>query len=105
LKAVEMDKRLNNLKKAVPFKKGYDERRNVKGLNRKDKIDIEFDRVSEEDIPEVIKAGVTKAKKGDSVWGKILLEYCYGRPQNHIDVTSGGEAIKIVSVGVDLDKI
>lgn len=91
--------------KPVPFKKGFDPKRNVTGLNRKDKFELRLDRLADEDIDDIVKAGVTKAKKGDSVWGKIILEYCYGRPQNHVDVTSGGESIKIVSVGVDLDKI
>jgi hypothetical protein len=34
-----------------------------------------------------------------------LLSRAHGRSQQSVDVTSGGEAIKIVSVGVDLDKI
>lgn len=35
---------------------------------------------------------------------KLLAEYAYGKPQQHVDVTSQGEQIKAY-VGVDLDKV
>lgn len=33
-----------------------------------------------------------------------LLEYAYGKPQQHLDVTTGGETIKAY-VGVELDRV
>ncbi len=35
---------------------------------------------------------------------KVLAEYAYGKPQQHVDVTSQGETIKAY-VGVDLGSV
>lgn len=35
---------------------------------------------------------------------RLLAEYAYGKPQQHVDVTSQGETIKAY-VGVELDKV
>lgn len=35
---------------------------------------------------------------------KLMAEYAYGKPQQHVDVTSQGETIKAY-VGIDLDRI
>lgn len=35
---------------------------------------------------------------------KLMAEYAYGKPQQHVDVTSQGEQIKAY-VGVDLDRV
>lgn len=35
---------------------------------------------------------------------KVLAEYAYGKPQQHVDVTSQGEQIKAY-VGVDLERV
>ena len=35
---------------------------------------------------------------------KLVAEYAYGKPQQHVDVTSQGEVVKAY-VGVDLDRV
>lgn len=42
--------------------------------------------VSESDIEGVIKAGIEKAKSGDSRWGAFILERYFGKLTTSIDV-------------------
>lgn len=82
-----MDKRLENLKKRVPFKKGKDERRNVTGLNRKDQFDKDFDVAIEGQWIPIIEAQIKEAKKGNSQAAKLLIETGIGKPNQQIALT------------------
>ena len=81
--------RLENLK---PFKKGHDERRNMKGAPKVPDIDDLMAEVLNEDEGGKSKARAIldklfeKAKKGDIRAAEVLLDRGYGRAKQAIDV-------------------
>lgn len=46
----------------------------------------------------------TMARQPNEFALRLMAEYAYGKPQQHVDVTSQGETIKAY-VGVDLEKV
>lgn len=50
--------------------------------------------IGEEGKKAVIKKLFEKAKDGSYLHAQLLLAYMYGKPQDHVDVTSGGEKIE-----------
>ena len=57
------------------------------------------------DWQEIIKKATDQAKRGDSVARKWLSDYLIGPPQQKVDVTTAGEPISIVRIGVDTEKV
>ncbi len=45
------------------------------------------------------------AQRGDAFALRTLAEYGFGKPQGHVDVTTGGEPMIKAYVGVDLDAV
>lgn len=100
--------REDNLK---PFKKGFDERRNLKGcpvgnknrstivkkwleVNSKEvnPITKELEDLTQEDI--ITLKQLEKAKDGDSNAYKLLMDSTYGLPQQQTDITTNGQSLK-----------
>jgi len=74
-----------------PFKKGFDERRNIKGQPAKT-----IERMIEEggyDMAEVIAMLHKKAAGGDVRAAEVLLSYTYSKPKQNIDMTTQGDKI------------
>jgi hypothetical protein len=89
----------SNLK---PFKKGHDERRNVKGrpfkLPEIDQILAKVlgnDELGATEAEQILQALKDRAKKGDVRAAEVLLDRAYGKAKQAIDHTSGGEKINI----------
>jgi len=61
--------------------------------------------VSLRDWREIVKKAVEQAKRGNPAARKWLSDYLLGPPQQRLDVTSGGDKIRVVGVGIDLDKL
>lgn len=100
--------REDNLK---PFKKGFDERRNLKGCpvgnknrstivkkwlevntNEINPLTNKTENLSQEDI--ITLKQIEKAKDGDSTAYKLIMDSTYGLPQQQTDITTNGESIK-----------
>jgi len=58
-------------------------------------MEVSIAAVSLKDWREIIKKAVEQAKRGDQQARKFLAEYLIGPPQQRLDVTSGGEKLKI----------
>ncbi len=73
-------------KNLKPFLKGNDPRRNVTGNNRK--LDLDTLLVEHNnDIPEVVKKLVQKAKAGDLKAMEIVLDRYFGKAKQSIDLS------------------
>jgi len=85
-----------------PFKKGKDERRNLKGRPHilPDLKEAIAKILSEETdgktaLEEILAALRLRAKKGDARAAKELLDRGFGKSQQNIDLTTKGEPLKI----------
>lgn len=90
-----------------PFKKGYDERRTTKGASPNPIVtDIKKyirERLSETISPEsnvtkldaIAQRMLVEAGKGNIKAIELAMAYGYGRPNQQVDITSGGEQIQI----------
>lgn len=45
-------------------------------------------------VDDILKIFHKKAKAGSFLHGQILLQYKFGKPQDHLDVTSKGEKLE-----------
>ncbi len=85
------DKRKNNGGHSTKAK-GIDKRKNQFK-------DIFADALTKQDLINVIKKMHDKAiNEQDVNAAKLILEYCLGKPQQSVDMTSGGESINIPTV-------
>jgi len=57
------------------------------------------------DWREIVKKAVEQAKRGNPAARKWLSDYLLGPPQQRLDVTSLGERIQTIGLGIDTDKI
>lgn len=95
-----MAKKATNPQNLVPFKKGEDSRRNLKGAPKKlpdlhillaDVLGEEKDGITAAEA--ILKALRAKATKGDIRAAEVLLERGWGKAKQSIDITSGGEPL------------
>lgn len=56
--------------------------------------------LKEEDIREIMGVAVKKAKEGDVIMAKFLLEQSFGKAPQNLDITSGGKPLNIGFDGV-----
>ncbi len=104
---------MSNPKSLKTFKKGFDERRNLKGRGKS------FDTIFEEAIREIVKnkklpikdpekemmiKGIIEALKGNYQFWRALSEWRYGKPQEKVDFTSGGEKITGINYIIPKEK-
>lgn len=88
-----------------PFKKGIDERRNIKGQPKKlPKLDVLLADIlgSEEDKDSEAHAILSRllqdAKNGNTKAAEILLDRAYGKSAQTLDLTTKGESFNIKDV-------
>ena len=62
-------------------------------------------RCTPEDWNAIIDKAIADAKRGDAVARKWLADYLIGAPVQRTDVTSGGEKIAVVGLGINVDKV
>jgi hypothetical protein len=93
-----------NRENLKPFKKGKDERRNLKGAPHKlPELDALLSKVLGEEkdgitAGEVIlKALRAKAAKGDVRAAEVLLDRAYGKAKQHTDITTNGKDVVLPS--------
>ena len=92
-----------------PFKKGFDERRDLNGKPKGTKsFDTLFDEairiiVKEKKIPglsnpeiELVTKAIVEGLKGNYPYFRDLMDRRYGAPAKQIDLTSGGEALGVI---------
>ena len=99
-----MAKKATNPQNLVPFQKGEDSRRNLKGAPKKlpnletllaDVLGEEKDgKTAAEAILMALRA---KATKGDIRAAEVLLERGYGKTKQQMDITSDGKRINLPS--------
>lgn len=87
-----MKKKLN-LQNLKPFKKGKDERRNIKGRPKKlPELDVLLEEILGEEnggmtaAKKMLNALYTKACKGDVKAAELLLDRAYGKTKQPIDL-------------------
>jgi hypothetical protein len=82
---------------------------NPKGRLPKDReeryMSIMLNTVTFSDWERIIEKAVEQAKRGDSVARKWLSDYLVGPPQQKVDVTTDGQPISIVRIGVDTEGV
>jgi len=65
--------------------------------------------MNDDDIRDIMKVAISKAKKGDAIMAKFLLEQNFGRAPQSMDITSGGKELQPILVkfldGKDKDNI
>ena len=61
--------------------------------------------VSLRDWREIVQKAVEQAKRGNPAARKWLSDYLLGLPQQKLDVTSLGEKIQVIGLGIDTDKL
>lgn len=76
------DKSLKNLK---PFKKGKDERRNLKGRPKLPVLKELIEEIGETDMRAVVNALYTQAKRGNVKAIQEVLDRYYGKVSQHLD--------------------
>ena len=76
-----------NPKSLVNFKKGHDERRNMKGRPPAppDLKELIMQEVGEEGLAKIVKAAEARALKGDTRAMDLLFNRLYGQPRQHIE--------------------
>ena len=57
------------------------------------------------DWREIVQKAVEQAKRGNPAARKWLSDYLLGPPQQKLDVTSLGEKIQVIGLGIDTDKL
>ena len=71
----------------IPFKPGFDERRNLEGRPKKiPALDELLSNVSDEDYQAIINKLASKAKNGDVRAAEVMLERAFGKAKQSIDV-------------------
>lgn len=82
---------------------------NPKGRPKKSReeryLEILKSTVTYDDWQAIIQRAVYDAKKGDTAARTWLSNYIVGTPQQKMDVTSGGEKVQVIGLGIDTDKI
>jgi hypothetical protein len=97
----------NATKNLKPFKAGKDERRNYKGRPKLPDLKAAIAKVLAEEkdgmdaLEAILKAQRAKAAKGDTRAAEFLMDRGYGKAQQFMDLTSGGERLRPVFQVID----
>jgi len=97
-KTVSRPANIENLK---PFKKGEDERRNIKGRPKLPDLKEAIAKVLNKEkngktaLDEILDALWAKAAKGDVRAAQELMDRGFGKAQQFTDITTGGDKINI----------